>query len=209
MAILALTACRAIAPGAVVPTSEPPAAEPAPRVTPEPSPCFLGGGVADVIYTDISEYARLAETVSIAKVVAVSDLRYSTESGARPSCDYLQDAQGVVSVGRLIDLQEVRSVGGKGRPAETLTYWLAGGSLDGDTTPPHHFGLEVPDVGDQMLAFVLGAPIDVDPGADTLEVQVFELMAIGRDGRIQTPNPKENLTTEVIGEVLEEAVPSP
>lgn len=209
VAILTLSACRGLAPGAGVPTPKLPAEEPAPRETPEPTPCALGGGIWEVTYVDISELARLASAISIAEVVRVSDLRYSTESGARPSCEYMEDAQGAVSVGRLIEMREQRSVAGKAKIAETLAYWLPGGSLNGDTTASHHFGLNAPAVGDNLLAFLGAEPVDLDPGTGTLDVRAFELLPIGQDGRIRTPNADEDVTIEEVDELVDDEVSSP
>ena len=205
-AIFALTACRALQPasgpsgpaeGSYSASPEPLATEAA---TPEPSRCSLGRGVADVAYGDISDLARVADAIAIAEVVRVSDLRYSTESGERPSCEYIESAQGLFGVGRMIELQQVRTV--KGQPAGTVMYWLPGGSLGGDTSPGHHFGLETPAVGDRMLAFLLSRPGDMDIGPNVLEVNAFELFPIARDGRIITPDPRENVTIDNVDEAV-------
>ncbi len=213
-AVFALTACARLAPGATrnsaeAASSEPPAVA-KPANTPVPTDCFLGSGTVDVAYTDISELARVADAISIAKVVGVSELQYSTQSGARPSCDYVNSAQGVFSVGRVITLQEQRNVAGHAPSAgSTFTYWLPGGTLGSDTTPPHYFGLATPAVGDGMLAFLVDPPGDMDAGAGVLEVDAYELFAIGRDGRIQTPNANEGLTIDNVDAEVDGVVPPP
>lgn len=211
VAVLVLSACRGLAPGADASSPEPrqPAAVAAPKATPQPTPCALGGGVADVAYANISELARLADAISIAEVTSVGDLQYTTESGERPSCDYIRDAQGVFSVGRMIELREQRNVAGNPKGTRTFTYWLRGGSLGSDEAPPHHFGLETPEVGDRMLAFLMAEPGDIDVGSGVLQVDSFELFEIGRGGRIVTPNSQEEVTTDNVDAMVDEEVPAP
>jgi hypothetical protein len=200
--ILLLSACRALAPAAR-PTPEVPAA------TPQPSVCFLGGGVSEVSYSDISELARSADSIAIAEVVEVGELEYSTETGERPSCEYMAAAQGSFAVGRMIELREARNVAGRARATETFFYWLRGGALGGDTSPGHHFGLHTPKVGDRMLAFLLAEPADLDVGPGVREVHVYELMAIGSDGMIITPNPQESITVDNVDTAVDESVQAP
>lgn len=220
-AVVALTACRGLAPASGPPSSEaaasaeastaatnPDEAATVPTETPQPSQCFLGGGIEQVP-SDIRELARFADAIVIAEVVDVGELQYSTESGERPSCEYVQAAQGAFAVGRMIELREQRNVAGRARAAaSTFTYWLRGGTLAGDTSPPHHFGLDTPEVGDRMLAFLLKEPADMDVGSGLLQVDAYELFAIGKDGRIHTPSPGDVVTTDNIDEVVNDAVPT-
>lgn len=215
VAVLALTACRALAPGSGPPSPEPVAstgASAAPIVTeatPQPSQCFLGDGIADVPYSDLRGFAAFADRVVIGEVVDVGELQYTTESGERPSCEYVQAAQGVFGVGRMIELRVERTVAGTAEAGDTFTYWLPGGSLGGDTSRPHHFGLDAPDVGDRMLGLLVKVPGDIDIGPGVLEVDAYELFAIADDGRIQTPNPSEVVTTETVDVLLDGLLPAP
>lgn len=212
-AVFALTACRVMSPASGPPAPSagvsPAEAATVPTEAPQPSQCFLEGGIEHVP-SDIRELARFADAIAVAEVVDVGELQYSTESGERPSCEDMQAAQGVFAVGRMIELREQRNVAGRARAAaSTFTYWLRGGTIAGDTSPPHHFGLDTPEVGDRMLAFLLTEPADMDVGSGVLQVDAYELFAIGEDGRIQTPNPGEVVTTDNVDEVVGDAVPTP
>lgn len=212
--VIALSACRVVSP-ASAPASpremaSAEASRPAtPAGKPQASQCFLGGGVADVAYSDIRELARAADSIAVATVVRVGELQYTTESGERPSCEYIEAAGGVFAVGRMIELRQQRNVAGRSRGGGTFTYWLRGGTLGGDTSPPHPFGLETPDVGDRMLAFLMEEPGDIDMGPGVLRVDAYELFPIGRDGRIRTPRPEERVTTETVDAIVDEVVPAP
>lgn len=173
----------------------------------QPGQCFLGGGIGDVIYVDMSELAQLADGVAVATVVRVGEVQYSTEDGRRPSCEYAQDAMGVFSVGRIIELAAERAVAG--RVPETFSYWLPGGTLGSDSSPSHPFGLETPDVGDRMIAFLGSEPVDLDAGPGVLPVHAFELMAIGQDGAIRTPNQEEEISIDTVDAVIDPVVRSP
>ncbi len=170
------------------------------------SQCLVGG-VGHVLYVDATQFARQADAVAIAEVVSVGKLQYSTEAGDRASCE---NTPGAVSIGRMIELREVRTVAGPSREGSaTFKYWLPGGTIGAEQSEPHHFGLAVPDVGDHMLAFLGPKAVDLDTGPGVLEVDAFELMPVGDTGQIQTPNASENLSSTNVDAKVDPVVHTP
>jgi hypothetical protein len=216
MLIAILTGCRAVAPASqpaasATPASASPSPSPSPSLgtpTPAPSQCFLGGGIADVHYSTLPEFGVNADGIANTEVVAVGPLSYSTENGERPSCEYIAAAQSVFSVGRMIQLAVKDTVAGSAEVGRIVRYWLPGGDLGSDVSRGHHFGLQAPTVGDRMLAFFIDRPVDIDGGAGVLEVDAYELFAIGDDGRIITPNANEHVTTDNVAALLRGVLPS-
>lgn len=220
---IVLAGCRGLAPGASRSASDggggtPPTATTtqSPEVHGSPlesgSPfgadgCALGFGVAEHVYPGLREFARFSDGVAIAEVVSVGDLQYSTETGGRPSCEYIEDAQAVFDVGRMVELRVDTPVAGRGRTGETLRYLFPGGAVGGDMSPGHHYGLQLPKIGDRMLALLLDPPYDVDPGEGVLEVNVLELFRIA-NGRIVTPDSTERVTVNTLRDVVRGAMPS-
>jgi hypothetical protein len=184
-----------------------PTARPSSVPTPAPTPCFLGGGIADVSYGTLPEFARFADGVAIAEVVDVSPLRYSTEGGERPSCEYLEESGAIFGVGRMIELRVETVVAGSLVIGDPIRYWLGGGLIGEDESTSHHFGLESPEVGDRMVALVIHEGIDLDGGTGALDVNAYELFAIDADGRIITPKPDEFLTVETVKAAFEDQPP--
>lgn len=220
---LILAGCRGLAPGASgSPESSVPAEPPQVSNAGDPtasvgagsfrsaSACSLGIGIAEHRYGGLRDLARFSHGVAVAEVVAVGEVQYSTETGERPSCEYLAAANSVFGVGRLVELQVQTPIAGVGERGETVTYMFPGGSLGGDTSPGHHYGLGVPAAGERVLILLAGAPIDVDGGPGNLEVDVIEMFAMTRDGRVVTPDPGERPTIERVRELVRGVVqPAP
>jgi hypothetical protein len=216
-----LTACRALTPGA--PGSGPggpvsPSVAPAtfaagsssPSVAPDT--CGLGTAIAEYAYPGLREFASqfrsMSRGIAVTEVVSVGELQYSTESGERPSCDELEAAPAGFTIGRLVEVRVVTPVAGGVKRGQLLSYLYQGGSLGGDSSPGHPFGLGLPSVGDRMLAIVARDPVDADPGIGELPVDVFEMFLITPDGRIVTPDPAERATVDRAPELLRDVVPT-
>lgn len=216
-----LAGCRGLAPGASgAPAHGRPTASAVPGAgssatapivpashAPDSDECSLGFGIAEHHYPGLRQFAGFSDGVAIAEVVSVSDLQYSTETGERPSCQYIDEAQAVFGVGRMVELRVEAPVAGRGRSGETLRYLFPGGAIGGDSSPGHHYGVPLPAVGDRMLVMLLDPPADVDPGEGVLEVDVLELFQIA-NGRIVTPDRNERVTVDNVRDVVRGAVPS-
>ncbi|HEX2884604.1 MAG TPA: hypothetical protein VHQ42_08525 [Candidatus Limnocylindria bacterium] len=216
-----LTACRGVTPGAP-PDSGPPglasrsaapaseAASLAPSAT-QPEACALGTAVAEYAYPGLREFVNefrgISRGVAVAEVVSVGEVQYSTESGQRPSCDEIQAAGSGFSIGRLVDVRVITPVGGAVEKDQVLTYLYQGGSLGKDSSPGHPFGLAVPRAGDLMLVLISREPIDADPGAGELPVEVLEMFLVTQ-GRVVTPDPAERVPVQQVGDVLRDVLPS-
>lgn len=219
---MAVSACRGFAPGASGAANEGRGGPPRPSASASadviasqfasasPSAadaCSLGFGIAEHVYPGLREFARLSDGVAIAEVVSVGEPQYSTETGERPSCEYIEEAQAVFSVGRMVELRIEAPVAGRGRAEETLRYLFPGGTVGQDSSPGHHYGFQLPSVGDRVVAFLVDPPFDADPGEGVLEVDVLEMFRIAR-GRVVTPDPNETVTERTLPDVVRDAVPS-
>jgi hypothetical protein len=60
-----------------------------------------------------------------------------------------------------------------------------------------------------MIAFLGSEPVDLDAGPGVLPVHAFELMAIGQDGAIRTPNQEEEISIDTVDAVIDPVVRSP
>ena len=213
-----LTACRALTPGApdsvasdlVTPSGG--AASAAPSSS-SPGDCELGMGIAEYEYRGlrefVGEFRSLSRGVAVAEVVHVGELQYATESGERPSCDEIEAAQAVFSIGRLIEVRVLTPAGGAVEKGEVLSYLYQGGSLDGDVSPGHPLELQLPSEGDRVLVLIARAPVDADPGAGELPVQVLEMFSITPGGRVVTPERAERVTVDRVADLLRDVLPSP
>jgi len=216
LSAILLAGCRALAPGASGPASDeeptpvPVAATAAPtpvEATPTASQCSLGVGIADQRYGGIQELAAFSDGVAVAQVTRVGDLQYSTESGDRPSCEYLAAAQSVFGVGRMLELRIQTPVAGAASRGQIVRYMFPGGTIGQDTSPGHHYGLTLPAVGDRVLVLLTDPPIDVDGGSGELTVDVVEMFAITSRGEVVTPNRDERLTVERVRELVRNVLP--
>jgi hypothetical protein len=217
---IALAGCRGLAPGASGAATEgrgkPPTASASPVIPATPpqssataaDECSLGFGIAEVAYPGLREFARFSDGVVIAEVVSVGEFQYATETGERPSCEYIEESQAVFGIGRMIELEVEAPVAGRGRSGETLRYVFPGGRIGEDTSPGHHYGLQPPAVGDRFVALLLDPPFDADPGEGVLEIDVLELFEIA-NGRVITPDSSERITESTVRDVVRGAVPSP
>ena len=215
-----LTACRAGEPGAPDSAASrlaSPSVASAGAASAEPSAapgtCDLGMGIAEYEYPGlrefVGEFRSLSRGVAVAEVVRVGALQYATESGERPSCDEIEAAQAVFSIGRLIDVRVLTPAGGFVEKGESLSYLYQGGSLNGDVSPGHPLGLPIPSEGDRVLVLIAGEPVDVDPGAGELPVDVLEMFSITPQGRVVTPDRTEQVTVERVADLLRGVLPSP
>lgn len=217
-----LAACRGVTPGAppdsgppgrasrsAAPSSEPVSLAPSAA---QPEACDLGIAVAEYAYPGlrdfVSEFRGISRGVAIAEVISVGGLQYSTESGERPTCAEIEAAASGFSIGRLVEVRVVTPVGGAVQRDQVLTYLYQGGTLGNDSSPGHPFGLDVPRAGDRMLVLISQEPIDADPGAGELPVEVLEMFLITPQGRVVTPDPAERVGTEQVDELLRDVLPS-
>lgn len=216
-----LTACRALTPGApdsaasglASPSAAGPSAAPSDAASaPSPGTCELGMGIAEYAYPGLREFVRefrsLSRGVAVAEVLSVGQVRYSTEDGARPSCEEIEAAQAVFTIGRLIEVRVLTPAGGAVDTGEVLTYLYPGGSLGADRSPGHPFGLGVPSEGDRVLVLIARAPVDVDPGNGEVPVDVLEMFLITPQGRVATPDPTERVTVDRVADLLRDVLPS-
>lgn len=221
LVILLLTACRGVgpgdpgstAPGVASPSQTSPVAS-AYAAPPSGSgrPCGLGMGIAEYAYPGlrefVGEFRNVSRGVAVAEVLSVGPLQYSTESGERPSCDEIEAAPAAFSIGRVVEVRVLTPAGGAVETGEVLSYLYQGGSLGGDSTAGHPFGLRTPREDDRMLALIAREPIDVDPGAGELPVEVLELFLITPQGRVVTPDSGERVTVERVADLLRDVLPS-
>lgn len=221
LVVLLLTACRAFTPGApdsaasglASPSAASPgAAASAAASTPSPGTCELGMGIAEYAYPGlrefVGEFRSMSRGVAVAEVLSVGQLQYSTESGERPSCAEIGAAQAVFSIGRMVEVRVLTPAGGAVKKGEILSYLFQGGSLGGDVSPGHPFGLKMPSEGDRVLVLIARAPVDVDPGTGELPVDVLEMFLITPEGRIVTPDRTERVTVERVADLLRDVLPS-
>lgn len=216
--LLLLTACRAVAPGAqdsaasglAIPPVASPSAIPS---SPSTDACPLGVGVAEYVYGGlrefVGEFRGMSRGIAIAEVVSVGPLQYSTESGERPSCEEIEDAGAGFVIGRIVEVRVITPAGGSVRKGEVLSFLFQGGSLNGDRSPGHPFGLGVPSEGDRMLVLIAKAPVDADPGPGELPFDVLEMFLVTPEGRIVTPEGTERVTVDGVADLLRDVVPSP
>ena len=220
--VLLLSACRALTPGdpgstepGIASPSDASSSAAATAVPPAMSPgaCGLGAGIAEYAYPGlrqfVGEFRGLSRGVAIAEVVSVGQVQYSTESGERPSCDELDAAPGMFSIGRIVEVRVLTPAGGAVEKGEVLSYLYQGGSLGRDSTPGHPFGLRTPTEGDRMLVLIAREPIDVDPSSGELGVDVLEMFLITPEGRIVTPDRAERVTVDRVASLLRDVLPSP
>ena len=215
-----LTACRAVTPGApdsaasdlASPSVSSPGTSGAAPSGP-PGTCELGMGIAEYEYPGlrefVGEFRSLSRGVAVAEVMGVGDSQYATESGERPSCDEIEAAQAVFSIGRLIEVRVLTPAGGTVEKGEVLSYLYQGGSLDGDVSPGHPLGLQLPSEGDRVLVLIAREPVDVDPGTGELTVEVLEMFSITPQGRVVTPDRTERVPVERVADLLRDVLPSP
>lgn len=216
-----LAACRAVTPGApgsgASGLASPRAASPSLAAsstpsTPSPGACELGVGIAEYTYPGlrdfVSDFRDMSGGVAIAEVLRVGELQYSTESGERPSCDEIAASDAVFGIGRMVEVRVLTPVGGAVEKGQVLSYLYQGGSLAGDSSPGHPFGLELPREGDRMLVLIARQPVDADPGTGELPVDVLEMFLVTPEGRIVTPDPAERVTVERVADLLREVLPS-
>lgn len=215
-----LAGCRALTPGApdssglATPSvASPQATASAAPPSPSPGDCELGMGIAEYDYPGlrefVGEFRGLSRGVAVAEVVSVGELQYATQGGERPSCDEIEAARAVFSIGRMIEVRVVTPAGGAVAKGEVLSYLYQGGSLGGDVSPGHPFGLPIPSEGDRVLVVIAREPVDVDPGTGDLPVEVLEMFSISPQGRVVTPDPAEQVAVERVADLLQDVLPSP
>lgn len=219
--VVLLTACRALAPGApdssasglAIPSAAAPsvaASDAASR--PSPGACELGMGIAEYAYPGfrefVGEFRSLSRGVAVAEVVSVGPVQYATEDGDRPSCEEIEAAQAVFTIGRLVEVRVLTPAGGVVEKGEVLSYLYPGGSLGADRSPGHPLGLEVPSEGDRALVLIAKTPVDVDPGDGEVPVDVLEMFLVTPQGHVATPDPTERVPVERVADLLRDVLPS-
>lgn len=222
LVVAVLSGCRGVTPGAPG-TGTPgfeggsvPLASTADSSTPPETSdgdCELGAAIAEYAYPGlrefVGEFRAISRGAAIAEVVTVGELQYSTDGGERPSCDEIEAAQSGFSIGRMVELSVATPVAGAVKKGQVLSYLYQGGSLGRDSSPGHPFGLATPREGDRMLVLISREPIDADPGAGELPVDVLEMFLITPHGSVVTPDPAERVPVERVPDLLRDILPSP
>lgn len=219
--VVLLTACRALTPGApdspasglAIPSAAAPSTVASEASTvPSPGACELGMGIAEYAYPGlrqfVGEFRSLSRGVAVAEVLSVGPVQYATEDGERPSCEEIEAARAVFTIGRLVDVRVLTPAVGAVEKGEVLSYLYPGGSLGADRSPGHPFGLEVPSEGDRVLVLIARTPVDVDPGNGEVPVDVLEMFLVTSQGRVATPDPTERVTVERVADLLRDVLPS-
>lgn len=219
--VVLVAGCRALAPGApdssasglASPSAAAPSAA-ASDAAPAPSTgaCGLGMGIAEYAYPGlrefVNEFRSLSRGVAVAEVVSVGPVQYATEDGERPSCEEIEAAQAVFTIGRLVEVRILTPAGGAVERGEVLSYLYPGGSLGADRSHGHPFGLEVPTEGDRVLVLIARTPVDADPGSGEVPVDVLEMFLVTPQGRVATPDPTERVTVDRVADLLRDILPS-
>lgn len=178
-----------------------------------PSPQIRVWGAGDAVsipYGSFAEWLRDAARgttggVAIVRVVDVSPVRWSTASGAGPGpADLARVNRGEAwfEIGRLVNVELVRRLGGKGPAAgEALTYWLPGGQIGNVRTESlaSLFNTTLPDPRPGALAVAqTWRGVDYDDTDGVLWVNVMRLFPVDDAGRVWTFRPDETI---MIGDV--------
>jgi len=165
------------------------------------------GGVGAVSYYGSypewrNDAASRGLSIAVVRVTRVSDLRWSTASGNRPGqreIDAVNRGEAEFTIGRLITVEIDRQVEGT-PPAGpySIDFWLPGGQMGNDYTPPSELlhDLPSPTVGARALATLLPSPADLDGGSGTLMVEVAALFPVNDGGVVLTPRAGENIRVD-------------
>lgn len=163
------------------------------------------GGGASIGYVSFREWVASWAGVALVDVVAVGPLRWTTPNGARPSEEVLHTApaghDNSPGIGRIITVRQARLFSGRWLgPGDTGQYFRPGGqiSLDVDVSE-----IPLPELTPRQraIAFVLPAEGDLGSGAPQ-RVQIAWLFPVDADGRIQTLDPREQITLDTIASYL-------
>lgn len=163
-------------------------------------PVRWGGVGALFYYTSLDQWradvVAQGSSVAIARVTSVSDVQWSTASGAKPGqadVERVNRGEAIFGLGRLVSLELVRQIDGSWPTDAIAHYFMPGGQLGNDYTPPselvHH--LPVPKVGELTLATILPRPDDLDDSDGTLMVEIGALFPVSGDGFLMSPNHAE------------------
>lgn len=167
---------------------------------------YWGGVGAVSYYGSYPEWRNDAVSrglsIAVMRVTDVSDVRWSTASGNRPGrreIDAVNRGEAEFTLGRLITVEVDRMVDGT-PPAGpyAIEFWLPGGQIGTDYTPPSDLLHELPShaVGALALATILPSPADLDGGPGTLLVEVAALFPVNDTGAVLTPRAGENIQVE-------------
>lgn len=174
--------------------------------TSEQPPTRWGGAGAIYYYGSFGEWRANAaaqdSSIAIVRITSVSDLRWSTASGERPSqddIDLLNRGAASFTIGRLITSELVRQVDGRWPSVvHTADFFLPGGQIGSDYTAPsellHH--LPLPKVGDVAVATVLPTQVDLDEGRGTLMVEIGAIFPVTKSGFVMTPDHAEAIKVD-------------
>lgn len=166
---------------------------------------YWGGVGAVSYYGSYPEWRNDAVSrglsIAVVTVTGVSELRWSTAPGNRPGqreIDAVNRGEAEFTIGRLVAVEVDRMVDG-GPPAGpySIDFWLPGGQIGADYTPPSELLHELPSptVGARALATLLPSPADLDGGSGTLMVEVAALFPVNA-GIVLTPRAGENLRVD-------------
>lgn len=186
----------------------PPSSAPAPTSSLSPSP-HGDTLTADpsIGYDGFREWATGSGWggVAIAQIVQIGPLRWTTPDGTRPAESVLHgappDGQDHPGIGRVITVREIQTLTGRWLgPVDGATYFRPGGQLGLDVWKG-----EIPlpefNVGQTVIAFF--APQEVYLGAGgLLPMQIGWLFPVDAAGRVQTLDPRENITLDTIASYL-------
>lgn len=185
-------------------------------VPPSPTPAvrIWGGFAVSFPYGSFAEWARDAARggggVALVRIMDVSGVRWSTASGEGSSeVDIARYNRGEVefTIGRLVTVERLRTLRGTW-PAfgATALYWLPGGQIGNDLTPPSDLLalLNEPRPGSLAVASTWpGADLDGTDGVVWLNVD--RLFPADASGRVRTFNPEETI---MVGDI-ERYLPAP
>lgn len=182
---------------------------------PTPEIRIWGGFAVSISYGSFAEWARetargTGTGIALVRITDVSPVRWSTASGEGPGpADIARYNRAEVDfgIGRLVTVELVRMLRGTW-PASgaSALYWLPGGQIGNDRTPPFDLYTLLNEPGPGSLAVASTWPgADLDGTDGVLWLNVDRLFPADPSGRVRTFNPDETI---LIGEI-ERYLPTP
>jgi len=162
-----------------------------------------------ISYDGFREWARIGGgDIALVRIVGVGPVRWNSSDGTRPPEAMIEMPSpangGHYFIGRVISVERVRVLSGAwSLTSETADYWRPGGSLGLDS-----FDAEIPlsdfVVGQRAIAFMSigGSSSFMSWDGLSIPVQVGWLFPVDAAGRVQTLDPRENITLDTIASYL-------
>ncbi len=196
--------------------SAPAATKPRPADTATPTPSetphghVIGSSASYPTYESLASFRSCGFALAIVEIVAVSEPRWDTPTGARPPEALLHappldpEFPDHYNIGRLISVRRVRVLQGTWPvPEDTVDYWRPGGTvgLDWGEEVSLYPPVTASDVGRRGIAFMLPTLLLGIP--PTIASEVCILFPADAQGRIVTPlETEEGITLDSVESFL-------